>query len=55
MIFDNEATVAFAFIMAVWAVLFLEFWQRKHFHLEYKWDILEYEFLEARHHAILMT
>ena len=32
--------------MSLWAVLFLEFWKRYQFYLQYEWDLLDYEPLE---------
>ncbi|XP_064396523.1 anoctamin-7-like isoform X2 [Halichondria panicea] len=42
-LFDNGATVFFAIFMSFWAVLFLEFWKRKQFYLQFDWDVLGYE------------
>ena len=46
-LFDNEATVFFAGFMALWAVLFLEFWKRRQFQLQHNWDVLGYEAAEV--------
>lgn len=47
-LFDNGGTVFFAVIMSFWAVLFLEFWKRRQFYLQYDWDMLGYESAEER-------
>jgi hypothetical protein len=47
-LFDNGGTVFFALIMSFWAVLFLEFWKRRQFYLQYEWDMLGYESAEER-------
>ena len=38
----------FAGFMALWAVLFLEFWKRRQFQLQHNWDMLGYETAEVR-------
>ena len=38
-IFDNYFTLAYAFLVAIWATTFLEFWNRKNFELIYDWDL----------------
>jgi hypothetical protein len=48
LLFDNGGTVFFAAFMSVWAVLFLEFWKRKQFILQHRWDVLGYEAAEER-------
>lgn len=47
-LFDNAATVFFAIFMAFWAVLFLEFWKRKQYYLQYDWDVLDFEDTQQR-------
>jgi hypothetical protein len=47
-LFDNGGTVFFAIVMSFWAVLFLEFWKRRQFYLQYDWDMLGYESAEER-------
>ncbi|KAK2162685.1 hypothetical protein LSH36_93g01035 [Paralvinella palmiformis] len=42
-VFDNYATVVFAFMMTIWAILFLEFWKRKQSELQYEWDVKSFE------------
>jgi anoctamin-7 len=42
-IFDNSATVFFAFFMAVWATLFLEFWKREAAVKAYEWDVADFK------------
>ncbi|XP_070544484.1 anoctamin-4-like isoform X5 [Ptychodera flava] len=42
-IFDNQATVLFAVVMGLWATLFLEFWKRKQFEIQYDWDLFGFE------------
>ena len=51
-LFDNEATVLFAGFMALWAVLFLEFWKRRQFQLQHDWDVLGYEEAEVSHSIV---
>eukprot|EP00045_Choanoeca_perplexa_P014511 m.171086 g.171086 ORF g.171086 m.171086 type:complete len:1079 (-) comp16700_c1_seq1:61-3297(-) len=38
-IFDNEATVAYAFFMSIWATLFHANWLRHEAELAYDWDV----------------
>eukprot|EP00043_Microstomoeca_roanoka_P027025 m.13337 g.13337 ORF g.13337 m.13337 type:complete len:921 (-) comp7245_c0_seq1:236-2998(-) len=40
--FDNEATIAFAFFMSVWASIFIDFWKRRNAQLAYEWDVLDF-------------
>jgi hypothetical protein len=35
---DNPATVFFSIFMAIWTVLFIEFWKRKQSKLQFEWD-----------------
>lgn len=42
-IFDNELSIAFGFIIAVWASVFIDFWKRKNAQLAYEWDLADYE------------
>ena len=35
---DNEATFLFSIFMAIWTVLFIEFWKRKQSKLQFEWD-----------------
>lgn len=37
---DNPATVFFSIFMAVWTVLFIEFWKREQSRLQFEWDIV---------------
>ncbi|KAK2172148.1 hypothetical protein NP493_989g01025 [Ridgeia piscesae] len=37
--FDNDATVFFAFFMAIWASVFLKLWKRKETKLQYNWGV----------------
>ena len=46
-LFDNAGTIFFAAVMAIWAVLFLEFWKRKEFLLQHRWGMLGYEAAEV--------
>ena len=41
--FDNDGTVALAFIASIWASLFLEFWKRRQATLAQKWHTSEFE------------
>jgi hypothetical protein len=36
---DNPATVFFSVFMAVWTVLFIEFWKREQAKLQFEWDV----------------
>lgn len=36
---DNPATIFFSIFMAVWTVLFIEFWKREQSKLQFEWDI----------------
>ncbi|KAJ3213138.1 Anoctamin-7 [Dinochytrium kinnereticum] len=47
-VFDNALTTPFAFFMAVWAALFLEFWKRQEATLNTVWDVLDVEMVETR-------
>ena len=38
-IFENYFTLAYAFIVSIWATTFLEFWKRKNATLVYDWDL----------------
>jgi hypothetical protein len=38
-IFDNSFTLAYSFIVSIWATVFLEFWNRRNFALVYDWDL----------------
>ena len=40
---DNPATVVFSLAMAIWTVLFIDFWKRKQAYLQFNWDTLDYE------------
>ena len=42
-IFDNYLTVAYAFLVAIWATTFLEFWKRYNATLSYEWDLARAE------------
>merc|ERR1711892_1547860 len=42
-IFDNYLTVAYAFLVAVWATTFLEYWKRYNATLSYEWDLARAE------------
>ena len=35
---DNPATVFFSIFMAIWTVLFIEFWKREQNRLQFEWD-----------------
>nr|XP_054114345.1 anoctamin-7 isoform X4 [Callithrix jacchus]XP_054114346.1 anoctamin-7 isoform X4 [Callithrix jacchus]XP_054114347.1 anoctamin-7 isoform X4 [Callithrix jacchus] len=47
-LFDHGGTVFFSLFMALWAVLFLEYWKRKSATLAYRWDCSDYEDIEER-------
>ena len=38
-VFENYFTLAYAFIVSIWATVFLEFWKRKNAVLVYDWDL----------------
>ncbi|NWW24585.1 ANO9 protein, partial [Falcunculus frontatus] len=42
-VIDNEATVAFAMFMAVWATVFLELWKRERAAVVTKWNLHEWD------------
>ncbi|XP_059927397.1 anoctamin-9 [Gadus macrocephalus] len=50
-LFDNEATVAFAMSMAIWATLFLELWKRQRAKHVSKWKV--YDWCEEEEELIL--
>jgi hypothetical protein len=39
---DNSLTVLFSVFMAVWAVLFIEFWKREQSKLQFEWDCMDF-------------
>ncbi|XP_077999893.1 anoctamin-4-like isoform X2 [Glandiceps talaboti] len=43
MVFDNYTSPFFSIFMALWATLFLEFWKRKQFEIQYDWDLFGFE------------
>nr|XP_044607221.1 anoctamin-7 isoform X3 [Equus asinus] len=47
-LFDHGGTVFFSLFMALWAVLFLEYWKRKSATLAYRWGCSDYEDIEER-------
>lgn len=40
---DNPLTVFFSLFMAVWTVLFYEFWKRQQSRLQFRWDVVDFE------------
>jgi hypothetical protein len=42
-IFDNGGTVFFSIVMAMWTVLFIEFWKREQNTFRFEWDTIDYE------------
>ena len=38
-VFDNNSTLIYGSLIAIWAIIFLEFWKRKQFELQYEWDL----------------
>lgn len=46
-LFDHGGTVFFSLFMALWAVLFLEYWKRKSATLAYRWGCSDYEDIEV--------
>uniref|UniRef100_A0A8D9FI56 Anoctamin n=1 Tax=Cacopsylla melanoneura TaxID=428564 RepID=A0A8D9FI56_9HEMI len=47
-LFDNTFSVVFAFLMSIWAVLFLELWKRYSACLTHRWDLSRFT-LKAEH------
>ncbi|XP_008827371.1 anoctamin-7 [Nannospalax galili] len=47
-LFDHGGTVFFSLFMALWAVLFLEYWKRQSATLAYRWGCSDYEGIEER-------
>nr|XP_006823057.1 PREDICTED: anoctamin-4-like [Saccoglossus kowalevskii] len=43
LLFDNYASVFFALVSSLWATLFMEFWKRKQFGIQYDWDLFGFE------------
>ncbi|XP_043926264.1 anoctamin-7 [Protopterus annectens] len=48
LLFDHGGTVFFSIFMALWAVLFLEYWKRTTATLAHNWDCSEFEEIEER-------
>lgn len=46
-LFDHEGTVFFSSFVALWAVLFLEYWKRKSATLAYRWGCSDFEDIEV--------
>ncbi len=42
-VIDNGGTVFFSIVMAIWSVLFIEFWKRQQNTLQFEWDIIDFE------------
>ncbi|RNA15794.1 anoctamin-5-like isoform X2, partial [Brachionus plicatilis] len=42
-IIDNPLTVFYSIFMSIWAVLFIEFWKRKQYELQFEWDVIDFE------------
>ncbi|KAA3682073.1 anoctamin-1 [Paragonimus westermani] len=40
---DNEGTVLFGVLMALWAIIFLELWKRRQITLAYRWNVYSLE------------
>lgn len=40
---DNPLTVLYSILMSIWAVLFIEFWKRKQYELQFEWDVVDFE------------
>ncbi|EGD76913.1 hypothetical protein PTSG_08258 [Salpingoeca rosetta] len=45
-IFDNEATIAFAFFMSLWATVFTEYWKRSQAELSFDWNMVDHDDFE---------
>eukprot|EP00052_Salpingoeca_macrocollata_P017275 m.140206 g.140206 ORF g.140206 m.140206 type:complete len:929 (-) comp20332_c1_seq2:56-2842(-) len=41
-VFDNGGTIAFAFIMSLWASVFLDMWKRRNAELAFDWDVRDF-------------
>ena len=41
--FENNWSLPYAFIISIWAVMFLECWQRKNALLSFNWDLERYD------------
>lgn len=42
-VFDNDLTLPYAFLISVWATVFLEFWKRRCNILASEWNVYDYE------------
>ena len=42
-LFDNDLTVAFSVFMSLWAVFFLELWERYSAVLTHRWGVYQYD------------
>jgi anoctamin-5 len=40
---DNSSTLFFSMIMALWTVLFIDFWERKQARLQFEWGTFDFE------------
>lgn len=40
---DNPATLFFSIFMAVWTVLFIEYWKREQSNLQFEWDTIDFQ------------
>lgn len=40
---DNPATIIFSIFMAVWTVLFIEYWKREQSKLQFEWDTIDFQ------------
>ena len=38
---DNPGTIFYSIFMAVWTILFIEFWKREQSKLEFEWDVID--------------
>jgi hypothetical protein len=47
-VFDNGGATFFSIFMAIWAIVFLEFWKRYQADLCARWDVSEHEFGEEQ-------
>ena len=48
-VFDNNSTLMYGSLITIWAIIFLEFWKRKQFELQYEWDLAA---LDVDHYPI---
>ena len=40
---DNTASIFYSFFIAIWTVVFIEFWKREQYKLQFEWDTISYQ------------